>query len=224
MKYFFLFLILSIAVSCKAQGGGLGFWNDEQTECLANGVDVAFLVDVTGSMGGAITNLKTSINAYLDAIETVSAGKYRLALGAVNNPPTLTAVTSFANQNRVAFTAGMNSLSAAGGGDVPEPWEVAYDFTVSGYLGDWKTDAEKLIIVITDAPAKNPEQIPDIAYTSTVWGIRALCIRVGTNAGALSNLSQLANLTGGAYDSIDGSGTGIAENIIALIGGLCKNQ
>lgn len=222
MKYL-LILLAFIPLSGCCQGGGIGYWND-QTECLANGLDVAFLVDNTGSMGGAIDNLKSNLAVYLNAIEEVSGGKYRLSLGAVNNPPTLTPIVNFSTQNRLAFESGMNSLTASGGGDEAEPWEVAYDATLGGSLGAWSENAEKLIIVITDAPAKTPANIPNIAYTSTVLGARALCIHVGNSPVAQANLMQMASLTNGAYGSINQDGSGIAQGIINLIENLCENK
>jgi len=44
------------------------------------GMDVAFLIDYTGSMGGAIDSIKANVAAIAGAINTYSAGNYRLSL------------------------------------------------------------------------------------------------------------------------------------------------
>ncbi|HTM98289.1 MAG TPA: vWA domain-containing protein [Pedobacter sp.] len=44
------------------------------------GMDVVFVIDYTGSMGGAIDNIKNSISNIVSTIVTKSAGDYRLAL------------------------------------------------------------------------------------------------------------------------------------------------
>lgn len=44
------------------------------------GMDVVFVIDYTGSMGGVINNIKTSISAITDTIVTESGGDYRLGL------------------------------------------------------------------------------------------------------------------------------------------------
>ena len=43
-------------------------------------MDVVFLVDYTGSMGGSINNVKTQITTIANAINTESKGNYRLGL------------------------------------------------------------------------------------------------------------------------------------------------
>jgi len=45
-----------------------------------NGMDVAFVIDYTGSMGGAINDIKTSVGSIVSTIVTESGGDYRLSL------------------------------------------------------------------------------------------------------------------------------------------------
>ncbi len=44
------------------------------------GMDIAFLVDYTGSMSGAIESVKSSVNKITDSINNLSSGDYRLSL------------------------------------------------------------------------------------------------------------------------------------------------
>jgi len=62
---------------CKYEGG-----TEDTTfpySCEA-GMDVAFLIDYTGSMGGAIADIQGSVTAIANTIETESGGDYRLSL------------------------------------------------------------------------------------------------------------------------------------------------
>lgn len=69
--------ILILTTSCKKEpckyGGGFP-WPCNK------GMDVAFLIDYTGSMGGAIDSIKANVSAIAGAINTYSAGNYRLSL------------------------------------------------------------------------------------------------------------------------------------------------
>lgn len=62
---------------CAYQGG------EEDTvppySCEA-GMDVAFLIDYTGSMGNAISDIQSSVSTIVNTIETESGGDYRLSL------------------------------------------------------------------------------------------------------------------------------------------------
>lgn len=54
---------------------------DEEPKGCNAGMDVAFLIDYTGSMGRAIDSIKKEVNSIVNTIVTESGGDYRLALG-----------------------------------------------------------------------------------------------------------------------------------------------
>lgn len=54
-------------------------YEDFPYECN-NGMDVAFLIDYTGSMGTAIDSVKSQVNNIVNTIVSQSAGNYRLSL------------------------------------------------------------------------------------------------------------------------------------------------
>jgi hypothetical protein len=54
--------------------------NDEPPYNCENGMDVAFLIDYTGSMGGAINDIKAQVANIVSAITTQSGTNYRLSL------------------------------------------------------------------------------------------------------------------------------------------------
>ena len=79
-KLLFLCFIL-ITVSCKEDEECNYTTVDEDFPfACSEGMDVAFLIDYTGSMGGAINDIKSSVAAIAATIVTESGGDYRLSL------------------------------------------------------------------------------------------------------------------------------------------------
>ncbi len=82
VKITVLILLLVTAFSCA--DSPCEYESNEADEefpyaCEA-GMDVAFLIDYTGSMGGAIEGIKSSVISIANTIETESGGDYRLSL------------------------------------------------------------------------------------------------------------------------------------------------
>lgn len=73
IKYTLPIFILLLAIGCKKQ------CEYYKSDCKT-GMDVAFLIDYTGSMGGAIDSIKASVLNIAGAINTKSVGNYRLSL------------------------------------------------------------------------------------------------------------------------------------------------
>ena len=68
-------------------------------------MDVAFVIDVTGSMGGAINNVKAAIPQLMDQIVAASAGDYRAELVTVRD--SIDVGVQFAPGNRAAIQKGV---------------------------------------------------------------------------------------------------------------------
>ena len=75
--------------------------NGANTDVCAEGMDVVFLVDYTGSMGGAIEGVKTGLSSLINTIDAASGGNYRLGLalfdGASNSSPNYAASSYYQN-------------------------------------------------------------------------------------------------------------------------------
>lgn len=97
--------VIGSSTLCEAETPG------EPASCDA-GMDVVFLVDYTGSMGGAIDGVKTSISSIVNTIQTESNNNYRLGLvlfdeytsGTVSNYSDKTAYTSLPSAQRYINT------------------------------------------------------------------------------------------------------------------------
>ena len=78
---------LNIGDDCDSNGDGeLDGTVNEDCECdgfpysCSEGMEVAFLIDYTGSMGGAIDGIKSNVSAIVSAIDGLSLSNYKLSL------------------------------------------------------------------------------------------------------------------------------------------------
>jgi hypothetical protein len=142
---------------------------------LAGPTDVAFIVDNTGSMGGALQNLKQGIATALDDIAIASNNDYRLALVTPDHDQVNVRVSfPVSGSNRSAFESALNSLSAAGGSMDPESTDECLNTIVhaltaaertnpdgcppellplqTGDFTSFRSNARRLVVIITDNP------------------------------------------------------------------------
>jgi Ca2+-binding RTX toxin-like protein len=163
----------------------------------SDAVDVAFVVDTTGSMGDDIATAQSSIDQITAALfglarsPRVSLVDYK-DLGDVYQAR----VDSPFTADRAAFGEAVNGLSASGGGDFPES---VFSGLMTSFDLDWRAGALKLAILIGDAPAKDPE--PGTNFTLADVLKRAFeldpvvinPIVVGGDASATASFQQLAD-------------------------------
>ncbi len=123
-----------------------------------NAVDIAFVVDATGSMADELEYLKTEL---LDVTSRVQAGDASLQLrtGAVfyrdEGDEYLTRVSNL-DENELKTLEFIKAQSADGGGDYPEAVHAALNDAVAQL--SWSVDARaRLLFLILDAP---PHQEP----------------------------------------------------------------
>ncbi|MFS8102112.1 cutinase family protein [Lentzea alba] len=159
-------------------------------------VDVAFVVDTTGSMGDDIANAQASINQVTSALFGLARSP-QVALvdyKDLGDPYQARVVTPF-TADRAAFATAVSTLGASGGGNFPES---VYSGLMTAFGLGWRDGALKLAITIGDAPAHNPE--PGTGYTSTQVLARAFeldpvvinPIVVGGDPAAVASFTELA--------------------------------
>ena len=138
---------------------------------LEPGLDIAFVIDTTGSMGGSINAVQSSANQIINSIFD-SALNSRIAVVGYNDPGTNTFL-SFTNQPSIedrksAAQSAINSVSASGGGDFPEAVNAGLIRALNGSAGEWRSDASaRRIILFGDAPPN------DTALRSQVLSLAA---------------------------------------------------
>jgi hypothetical protein len=124
-------------------------------------MDVTFVIDETGSMGGVISNIQAQVNKIADEVVKASGGDYQFALvGMPDN--NIRVLLNFAPANRAALATAVAQLSTAGGcGGVP--YDEAINTVVHGlktrsgsqggqlqdFNSTWRAQT-KIVIIVTD--------------------------------------------------------------------------
>ncbi|KAK0724320.1 hypothetical protein B0H67DRAFT_640884 [Lasiosphaeris hirsuta] len=179
--------------------------------------DVVLLVDVTGSMGNAINNIKNNLAS---VIATVTAGQ----------PTAQFAVASFGDLNDLngfqvnqgltssvsALQAAVNSLTPDGGQDLDEDWINALYQLSTGSVA-FRTGSSRIIVLVGDAPSHDPSGGHTLA--ATIEALKAQHVRViGVDVQSLNNKSQASAVTSATGGIIIGSAAN--EVSTAIVSGL----
>lgn len=146
-------------------------------------IDLVFILDITGSMGTVIANLKTSISSIATQAGIKSDDDYRLGLitvnetsieGVITNDNTVQVMLNESN-NLTNFQTVLDTVALGSGNGTPEPTDVALasllnNTAVKGiFPGTFRSDAIKMVILITDAV---PSGFDDL-YEEGVDDVRA---------------------------------------------------
>ncbi len=132
-----------------------------------NKIDVAFVVDTTGSMGDDIDEVKTNMINYLDDLKD-SGMDFQVAIVDYRDFPERAGSEDYPYKVQCDFTSDYDTILAAitgldlgFGGDGPE---TVYSGLIDG-LNEltWRRDSGKTAILMGDAPALDPE--PFTGYT-----------------------------------------------------------
>ncbi|MFO0858006.1 MAG: LamG-like jellyroll fold domain-containing protein [Phycisphaerales bacterium] len=194
-------------------------------------MDVIFVIDDTGSMGGALANIKGAVGQIVSTIDCASTGDFRLGLATFKD--NVRVVTNLGG-SLAAFNAGIAALAAAGGGNVPEASDRGVNAAVNllpassnvcqigNFSGAWRTSAQKIVILVTDAlPGSCNDSLttslfPTVITSASAQGIRIASVFVGgttsTNSQLRGIMQAYASGTGGCYVEVpsNGAGTGTA--------------
>jgi Ca2+-binding RTX toxin-like protein len=205
--------------------------------------DVEIAIDTTGSMGGTIAQAKADAINIVNGVQgSVPDTQFAVVefkdSGDTPEYSVVQAMTSSAS----AVSTAVNTLSAGGGGDAPEAYNLvfrnSYTPATGGALG-WRTGSRKFVVVIGDAqphgdlatqglgPCSNVSADPHGLVTSTELagmntnGRTLLMIRQPGGA-PLACYQKLAagGFTGGA--AVD-SGGSLATQIVSLIDAAVAN-
>lgn len=195
-------------------------------------LDVKFIADTTGSMGGIISTVRNNATTIMNNLSGFGSAEfgvseygdrtdypfygYSVNGTKVNTPLTSTVATA---------QAGIDTWKANSGGDLPEANLTA--LKEQAQATDWRAGSNRFIVQFGDAPGHEGGAYPTLSDTITALnGNNVKVIVVGTNGMnnscggsdcAAGQATAIANATGGSFNLI-GGGTDIAQLIEDAIG------
>ena len=182
---------------------GHGDFGASNPAATAGSLDLAFVIDTAGSMGGTIDAVKNHVDAVADHL-AAGASSYRLAVISFRDQPSYTGdpndYASRLDQDLTADTTAVKTavdqLQADGGGETPES---AYSGLTKALDLDWRPGVKKEIVVFTDTDARDPEPVSGLTAEDVVAHAAAVDPAVVNlvDTGAGSNLADVASRTGG---------------------------
>lgn len=126
-------------------------------------VDIAFVIDTTGSMSGAINQVKQNVNDISHQIKQITNSS-RFALVDYQDHPSNggwhedypAKLQLDFTEDQMLFALAAADLRLGNGGD----WEESvHSGAMTALSLDWRPGVRKMMIIIGDAPAKDPEPI-----------------------------------------------------------------
>ena len=183
-----------------------------QPEAAHPRVEVAFVLDTTGSMGGLIEGAKAKIWSIANAIATSEpAPEIRMALvGYRDRGDEYVTKRTDLTSDLDAIYADLMNYTANGGGDGPESVNQALREAVHDL--DWSDDDSvlKIVYLVGDAPP-HMDYEQDVLYPATCEaaaraGIIINTIQCGNNGSTTPIWQEIARSAEGEYFAIDQSG------------------
>lgn len=182
-------------------------------------VDVAFLIDTTGSMGSSINSAKAAASSLISEVQERTSSA-RFAVIDYRDFPERTGASydypAFLDQDFTADGAladqAVQGLTLGYGGDGPETMFSALHMA---YGLSWRPGAKKMTIILADAPPLSPEPISGltrdqlIEESLAIDPVEAHVVDVG--AAASGDLTEIAEQTNGGIHP--GSPSTAAEEI-----------
>jgi hypothetical protein len=232
------------AIATLTLGVGFSSVAQAQTAPFCGPMDVVFVVDDTGSMGGAIANVKAGIASIANDVVLASGGDYQMGL--VSFKDNVQTDVDLAPGNQAAIQAGITALSASGGAGGPEASDAALDTVVNGTSAGsdagpcnqpfnsvgFRAGAVKIAVMLTDnlpGGCNDSFTAVDVANAARVANdsaganilISAIYNASSPSATVAGIMTNYAATTGGVYVNTPSNGDGTAaaiEGIIAACG------
>ena len=199
--------------------------------------DIEIAIDTTGSMGGAIAEAKSEATKLVDAVKAeIPDAQFAVVdfKDASDGPTAEYQVRAPMTGSAATVQAAINAMSATGGGDFPEAYNLVFDKAGSPLTGGdlgWRSGSRKFVVVIGDAPphgatpagypacsdsTADPHGLNSATELTELAGAQRTLFMVATNTGIKSCYDQL--VVGGFSGSASVLlGSSISDQIVALI-------
>ncbi|GFE65823.1 VWA domain-containing protein [Litoreibacter roseus] len=184
-------------------------------------LDVMFLVDTTGSMGGVIGSVRTNASAILSELSGFGDVQFGVAEYRDIFDSTTYRVAADLTDDTADVQTGINSLFASGGNDEPE-FNMG-GLTLTAEDTAWRDDSTRIVVWFGDAPGHDPRIFDGTTYTEA-GALAALAaediIVHAVDSSRLDSTGQatrITDATGGEIFDVASSGAGVADAIIDAI-------
>lgn len=181
-------------------------------------IEVAFVVDTTGSMGGLLRAARLKAWSIVNALADLEP-RPELAMGLVayrdHGDDYLTRAVSM-TRDLDAFYAELASLRAIGGGDRPEAVDAGLREAVDalGWSAPGRPDTTRLIVLMGDAPPRASAPGLVEAARAQERGITVSTLLVGDDPAAAAAFARIAAAGGGAALTLEPTAQGrLAEQV-----------
>jgi hypothetical protein len=183
-------------------------------------VDVAFVMDTTGSMSGSITNLKTSLTStIIPGLAVIpSVGLAVFDHKDFSDGAAVLTVRQRITTDVAKAKAAVSAMSATGGGDEPEGQVAAKDNALTGKANspipawtpaagtfggaEFRPGAVPVVVLITDAHWHDPSGVATTASVTTAFNAHNAKF-VGVNVGSKGGAGQADGLSDSTKSLLD---------------------
>ena len=178
-------------------------------------VDVVFVLDTTGSMGGLIQTAKEKIWSIATTMASAQqTPEIRIGLVAYRDKGDayVTKVVDL-NDDLDSVYATLMDFEANGGGDTPESVNKALYDAVHDMSWSQQDQAYQVIFLVGDAPPHmdyNEVRYPEIVASALEKGIVVNTIQCGAIASAIEPWTQIASLGNGDFFQVEQAGGAVA--------------
>lgn len=206
-----------------------GIHAEPETATVQKNAELVFVIDSTGSMSGAIENVKTRITSFVNSLETqgvnlrIGIVEYRdieedgmdsTIIHELNHSPWMNSTSEMVEV--------LNGISADGGGDYPETVIDGLGYLVDGETIPWSSDSYKFAVVLTDAGYKvaNRHGFNSLQEVADALLAAGITTSVVTEESEFSTYDALPDTTGGIKADISSDFSTVLADLANQILGL----
>lgn len=200
----------------------------EESEKISGQADIVFVIDSTGSMSGSIRNVAANIETFVDTLSSEYSVKANFALidykDITCGEKTKLVKNGSSNwfTDVAAFKSCVNRIYVQGGGDSPE---TPIDGLGMAHELDFRKDANKFVILITDAWYKNDNNygIASMNEMADMFAESGIVTSVISNNAYESDYHNLYSKTNGVFGDINGDFSSVLLELAKNIGKIVNN-
>lgn len=201
------------------------FLIDSPENSSSKALDLALVVDTTGSMSDELSYLQKELESVIERSARDNGNiPVRLSVNFYRDDGDEYVVRDFDFTDDISHAVDiLNQQNADGGGDNPEKVNAALDSAINGL--SWNEDSTKLLFIVLDAPPHNDDndavaQMNELTYQAAEKGIRIIPILAsGGDKETEFLMRDFALKTGGSYLFLtDDSGVSVGGHITPTTG------